>query len=63
VQRVTREINILKKLRHPYIIQLYEIIESKKSIFLIMECASGGELFDYIVKSKKINEKESCKYI
>lgn len=28
VERVTREINILKKVRHPNVIQLYEVGES-----------------------------------
>lgn len=57
MQRVTREICILKVLRHPNIIQLYEIIETKKDIYLIMEFADGGELFDYIVKKKRVEEK------
>ena len=30
VQRVTREIDILKLIRHPNIIQLFEIIETPK---------------------------------
>ncbi|EGR27300.1 protein kinase domain protein, partial [Ichthyophthirius multifiliis] len=63
VERVAREILILKMLRHPNIIQLYEIIETPKQLYLIMEYASGGELFDYIVANQRINEKESCKYI
>lgn len=53
VERVSREIHILKLIRHPGIIQLYEIIETPKQLFLIMEYMEGGELFDYIVKSKK----------
>ena len=53
VERVSREIHILKLIRHPSIIQLYEIIETPKQLFLIMEYMQGGELFDYIVKSKK----------
>lgn len=54
IERVTREICILKILRHPNIIQLYEIIETKTAIHLIMEYAEGGELFDYIVKNKRV---------
>lgn len=49
VERITREIKILKKVRHPNIIQLYEIIETESELFLIMEFCSTGELFDYIV--------------
>ena len=49
-ERVQREIHILKIVHHPHVVQLYEIIETPKKLYLIMEYASGGELFDYIVK-------------
>lgn len=62
VERVAREIHILKMIRHPNIIQLYEIIETPKQLYLIMEYASGGELFDYIVKYTKLKEEEACKF-
>lgn len=60
VERVSREIHILKLIRHPNIIQLYEIIETPKQLYLIMEYANGGELFDYIVEKHRIDEKEAC---
>ena len=60
VERVAREIHILKLIRHPNVIQLYEIIETPKFLYLIMEYASGGELFDYIVKKKRCTEEEAC---
>ena len=50
MERVSREIHILKIVQHPHLVQLYEIIETPKKLYLIMEFASGGELFDYIVK-------------
>jgi 5'-AMP-activated protein kinase catalytic alpha subunit len=50
VERVSREIHILKIVQHPHIVQLYEIIETPTALMLIMEYAPGGELFDYIVK-------------
>lgn len=50
VERVSREIHILKIVQHPHVVQLYEIIETPKMLYLIMEFVSGGELFDYIVK-------------
>ena len=57
VERITREITILKKVRHPNVIQLYEIIETEKELYMIMEYCNGGELFDYIVKHTRLSEK------
>jgi len=62
VERVVREIHILKLIRHPNIIQLYEIIETPKQLYFIMEYASGGELFDYIVEHTRLEESEACKF-
>ncbi len=53
IERVSREIHILKMIRHPNLIQMYEIIETTKYLFLVMEYCSGGELFDYIADKKK----------
>ena len=50
VKRFEQEAAAVAQLRHPNIIQLFEIIETPKQLFLIMEFVSGGELFDYIVK-------------
>ncbi|CAG9334066.1 unnamed protein product [Blepharisma stoltei] len=63
IERVSREIKILKMLRFPHIIQLYEIIETPKQLYLIMEFASGGELFDYIVARNKVNEPQACIFL
>ncbi len=63
VERVAWEIHILKIVRHPTIVQLYEIIETDKKLYLIMEYAWGGELFEYIVNRKRIREKEACKFL
>jgi 5'-AMP-activated protein kinase catalytic alpha subunit len=60
VERVTREIHILRRIRHPHIIQLYDIIETRKQLFLVTEYASKGELFDYIVSRQRLDEKEAC---
>ena len=60
IQRLRKEIKILKKIRHKNIIQLYDIMESKTNLYFVMEYCKGGELFDYIVKKKKLTEKEAC---
>jgi len=60
--RVEREIKILKTLRHNNIIQLYSVISTSTTIYLIMEYASGKELFDYIVLKQRLNESEACRF-
>ena len=49
IKRVTREIQILKHIRHPNVVHLLEVIEKPKHIYLVTEHVSGGELFDFIV--------------
>jgi serine/threonine protein kinase len=60
--RVDREIRILKSMMHYNIIKIYSVIETPTTIYLIMEYASGGELFDYIVLKKRLQESEACKF-
>lgn len=47
VRRVNREIKILKKSRHGNIIQLYEVLDTQNTIYLIMECADGYHINRY----------------
>ena len=60
VERILSEVHILRLNRHPNIIRLYEIIEAPKQLYLIIEYANEGELFDYIVKKTRIDEVKSC---
>jgi len=62
VERVAREVHILKLIRHPHVVQLYEIIETRRQLYLLMEYASGGELFDYIVANGRVQEPEACRF-
>lgn len=54
-----REVRIMKMLHHPHIVKLYEVIETKHTVFLVMEYASGGELYDYLVVHGRMKEKEA----
>lgn len=48
---IEREINILKLLKHPNIVELYESIHDDASgkVYLVLELVNGGELFDCIL--------------
>ena len=58
-ERVEREIEILKNTNNINIIKTNEIIETKENYYLIMEYCEKGELFNYIVKKQRLNDKES----
>ncbi|XP_036393180.1 MAP/microtubule affinity-regulating kinase 4 isoform X4 [Megalops cyprinoides] len=59
LQKLFREVRIMKGLNHPNIVQLFEVIETEKTLYLIMEYASGGEVFDYLVSHGRMKEKEA----
>ena len=58
-ERIHNEIKYLKLLNHPNIIKIYEVIENDFSFFIVMEYATGGELFNYIVLKEKLSENET----
>ena len=60
--RIEREIEVLKRLHHANIIQLYSVINTNYTIYIVQEYASGKELFNYITSKKRLDDKEACKY-
>lgn len=50
-EEVMHEVQLMKHMDHPNIVNLIEIIASREQIFLVMEYIPGGDLFEYIVKN------------
>ena len=57
-----RENEIITKLNHINIVLVYSIIDTKEDYFIIMEYCKLGELFDYIVKYKRLSEEEASNF-
>eukprot|EP00127_Corallochytrium_limacisporum_P004237 Clim_evm182s157 gene=Clim_evmTU182s157 len=57
--KLFREVRIMKMLNHPNIIKLYEVIDTTRTLYLVLEYASGGEVFDYLVTHGKMKEREA----
>lgn len=54
--KIHREIAILEGISHPNIVRLHEMVQTEKQIGIILEYASGGELFDYILNHRYLND-------
>lgn len=61
VQQIKREIMVMRLVRHPNVVTLYEVMASKTKIYFVMEYAKGGELFDKVAKGR-LSEDVARKY-
>jgi 5'-AMP-activated protein kinase catalytic alpha subunit len=60
VERIVREIEILKSINHPNIAQMFESYSTVHNIYLMMEYVEGGDLFDYINSNVYLSEQKAC---
>ncbi|OAY80305.1 SNF1-related protein kinase catalytic subunit alpha KIN10, partial [Ananas comosus] len=58
-ENARREIEILKLLQHPHVIQFCEVVEAHANIYIVMEHAESGELFDHLVEKGRLQECEA----
>ncbi|KAG7568090.1 Protein kinase domain [Arabidopsis thaliana x Arabidopsis arenosa] len=62
-EQIRKEIATMKLIKHPNVVQLYEVVmASKTKIFIILEYVTGGELFDKIVNDGRMKEYEARRY-
>lgn len=61
MEQIKREISVMKLVRHPNIVQLYEVMATKSKIYFVLEYVKGGELFNKIAKGK-LREDAARKY-
>jgi len=59
LNKLFREVRIMKLLHHPNVVQLFEVIETDRTLHLVMEYANGGEVFDYLVAHGRMKEREA----
>jgi serine/threonine protein kinase len=58
---IKREIAVLRRVRHPHIVQLYEVMATKLRIYFVMEYVRGGELFARVVQGR-LKEADARRY-
>ncbi|VDM75014.1 unnamed protein product [Strongylus vulgaris] len=60
--RLEREMRILKRINHPHIVKLYEIMRTETSIYIVTEYCSGGELFEILIERGRTAEDEARRW-
>jgi len=62
MEQIKREIWVMRLVRHPNIVRLYEVMATKSKIYIVMEYVEGGDLFDRVVEKGRLKEEEARRY-
>lgn len=60
---VEREINLLGSIKHPHIVELIDSFQTKHNFYIVTQLATGGELFDRLIKKTSFTEYDACEII
>ncbi|KAK9075651.1 hypothetical protein SSX86_003977 [Deinandra increscens subsp. villosa] len=61
MNQIKREISVMRLVKHPNVVRLYEVMANKTHIYFAMEYIKGGELFDKVAKGR-LKEDAARKY-
>ncbi|XP_061735193.1 serine/threonine-protein kinase SIK1 [Nerophis ophidion] len=61
LEKIYREVQIMKLLNHPHIIKLYQVMETKDMLYIVTEYAKNGEMFDHLTSNGRMSEAEARK--
>lgn len=56
-EQFLNEIEMLNSIDHPNVLKLYECYSDEFNYYIVTEICSGGELMNYIIREKGINEE------
>lgn len=56
--KAKNEVDMLVKLDHPSIVNIYEVYEAEQCLILVLEYMAGGELYEQISQRKRLTEAE-----
>lgn len=58
-----QELEVLQNTDHPHIVRVMELLEDEIKFYIVSELVTGGELYDYIIKTKKLTERQAANVI
>ncbi|XP_028836637.1 serine/threonine-protein kinase SIK1-like isoform X2 [Denticeps clupeoides] len=59
LEKINREVQIMKLLNHPNIVRLYQVMESKNMLYIVTEYAENGDMFEYLTSVGRLSEDEA----
>ncbi|XP_066352377.1 CBL-interacting protein kinase 6-like [Miscanthus floridulus] len=62
MEQIKREIAVMKRVSHPNIVELHEVMATRSKIYLALELVRGGELFARIVRAGRVKEDLARRY-
>jgi BR serine/threonine kinase len=61
-RKIQREIALMRLVEHPHLLKLVEVLESPRHLYIVMEYASRGELFDFLVAHRFLAEDLALRF-
>lgn len=62
LDHLEHEVRVMKLLRHPHVVRLYQVVDTTSRLYLILELGEGGDLYDYIESHGAIAEHQAQLY-
>lgn len=60
--KLKREVSLLRHMRHPNIVRLYQVMKSPQYVFLVTEYVSGGDIYSLLERRGRVSEAEARNY-
>lgn len=63
VDLMEQELDVLQKTDHPHIVRVFELLHDEVNFYIVTELVTGGELYDHIIKVKRLRERVAADVI
>ena len=58
-----QELEVLSKTDHPHMVRVFELLQDDANFYIVTELVTGGELYEHIIKVKRISERSAADVI
>lgn len=62
-QSMSTEIEIMKRIRHKHVVSMYELYETPKCLWIVLELVDGGDLFHHLAETPDYSEKDAARHL